>query len=182
MLKAFYTAIKARLQSIVVNTANPNPELPDIVTPVIKQVGVWNNQYTYEEEYKAIKYPHVFIEFASLPWESTGNKQQQASAIVRLHVGSRSIDYESLDHFDLLDVINYWLKGFSGTNFGTFTRVSTEIDHNRDELIAHVITYRVRVTDTSAVRNLINVQGDLLFMQVAVNNSVPKPDVPEPEE
>lgn len=181
MLNEFYTAIKGRLNSIVTVTPDPDPEKPDIITPLIKQVGVWNNQYAYEDQYPAFKFPHVFVEFVSLPWESTGGKLQQASAIVRLHIGSRSLNHENLDHFNLLDVINYWMSGFNGTNFGTFTRISTDVDNNFDELVAHVVTYRVRVADTSAVRQYVAVEGDLLFIQKAIFNGDLTPPIPEPE-
>lgn len=181
MLKEFYTAIKGRLNSIVTVTPDPDPEKPYIVTPVIQKVDMWNNQYQYEDQYPAFKFPHVFVEFVSLPWESIGGKAQQASAIVRFHIGSRSLNQDNLEHFDLLDVINYWMSGFNGTNFGTFTRISTDVDHLRDELVAHVVTYRVRITDTSAVRDFTTITGDKLFIQRAIFNSTPTPLIPEPD-
>ena len=171
MLKSFYNAIQARLWQIYTQgepTPNPDPEGDPIYPPavqVIKQVGWWNEQWAYEKELQPLKFPCVFIEIVSMPWEQFSNKVQQSTATIKLHIGSRTMDEDSVDHLDLIEIINYWITGFQGTNFGTFTRTGFEADHNHDALIAHTLTYKVRVQDNTAIRPRVRVEGDILVVE-----------------
>ena len=174
MLKDFFNAIQTRLGQIVTipdPIPNPDPEGEPIQPPpvqVLKQTGWWNEQWQFEQQGQPLKFPCVFIEFVSLPWEQLGNKVQQATAVIKFHIGSRSLDEDSVDHLDLIEIINFWLTGFQGTNFGTFTRTGFEADHNHDSLVAHSLTYKVRVQDNSAVRTRVRVEGDLLVIEPAI--------------
>lgn len=161
MLKDFYNAIVNRLGQIVTRPADPAAT----PLPVFKQIGWWNEQWATEKEITPLRFPCVFVEFVSLPYEQLGNKVQQATAVIKLHIGSRSMDDESVNHLDLLEVVNYAITGFQGTNFGTFTRTLLEVDHNHDTLVAHAITYRARIQDNTAVRPLVVIEGDLFVLE-----------------
>lgn len=160
MLKSFYNDILTHLGQLVTLPADPAQE----PVPVIKQKGWWNEQWANEKQLQPLKFPCVFVEFTSLPYEQLGNKVQQATATIRLHIGSRSMDEESVNHLDLIEAINYVITGFQGSNFGTFTRTALEVDHNHDTLVAHVLTYRVRIQDNTAIRPLVSVMGDLYVL------------------
>lgn len=162
MLKDFYNAIQTRLGSLVTPSTIPDAD----PIQVIKQKGYWNEQWAFEKENKALVFPCVFVEFTSFPFEQLGNKVQQANAVIKLHVGSRCMDYENLNHLDLVEAVNVVMTGFQGENFGTWTRTGLDIDHNHDSLIAHVLTYRVRIQDNTAVRPLIAVAGDKFLLQI----------------
>lgn len=159
MLKELYNAIKTHLESIV-DTNN---------VPVLKLVGMWNNQWEYEEKGSPLRFPCVYVEFLSLPWVQLGKFVQQSSAIIRLHVGSESMDPQSTVHLELLDIITKRMAGFQGTNFGTFTRQALEVDHNHDKLITHVFTFRTRITDLSAVHGSTPVFGDIFNLSFSTN-------------
>lgn len=174
MLKSFYNAIQTRLGQIVTIPApipNPDPEGEPIQPPsvsVIKQTGWWNEQWQFEQQGPPLKFPCVFIELVSFPWEQMGNKVQQATAVIKLHIGSRSLNEDSVDHLDLVEIINYWITGLQGTGFGSFTRTGFESDHNHDSLVAHSLTYKVRVQDDTAIRPLVRVIGDLLVIEKVI--------------
>ncbi|MDO9255423.1 MAG: hypothetical protein Q7U54_07925 [Bacteroidales bacterium] len=174
MLKSFFNAIQTRLGQIVTIPApipNPDPEGEPIQPPsipVIKQIGWWNEQWQFEQQNPALKFPCVFIELVSFPWEQLGNKVQQANAVIKFHIGSRTLDDDSVDHLDLIEIINYWITGFQGTNFGSFTRTAFEADHNHDSLVAHSLTYKVRVQDNTAIRPRVRVEGDLLVIDPGI--------------
>lgn len=160
MLKQFYNSIIERLNSITV--ASPSGGDPK---PLFAQTGYWNEQWAYEAQNSPLRFPCCFVEFASMPMESIGNKVQQSTAIVKIHLGSRSLNEDDISHFDIIEAVNYWISGFQGTGFSTFTRTAIEIDHNHDALVTHSITYRVRIQDDTAKRPLLRVDGDLLVIE-----------------
>lgn len=164
MLKELYNSVITRLDSLVTSPADPLAEK----VKVFNQLGYWNEQWQFEAQNKPLKFPCCFIEFVSVPWEQLGNKVQQGTLQMKLHIGQSSLDENNVNHFDLLEAVHYLMAGFSGTDFGTFTRTATEIDHNHDKLIAHAITFKVRVQDNTAVRPLVSVEGDLFVLEYAV--------------
>jgi len=148
-----FTAIKNRLKEITKD---------DGTTPVFSQVEMWNNQYTYEDEQKLIKYPHAYVGISDPEWMQLGNKVQQATLLIEIYVGSRSLNEADVKHLELVDIVNYWLTGFSGTGFSSFTRVGMSFDQDHDFLISHKLTFKTVFKDTSAVRGKISVAGDKL--------------------
>lgn len=164
MLKEFYNAILSRIDSLVIEPEDPKAD----PVKVIKQKGWWNEQWAYEKQNPALAFPCVFVEITTIPWEQLGKQVQQANALVRLHIGSRSLNDENVDHLDLIESLNYVMTGFQGTNFGSWTRISTDLDHNHDSLVAHVISYRVRIRDNTAIRPLISKLGDLFYLEINI--------------
>lgn len=163
MLKELYTAIAAKLAAIVdVNNQ-----------PVFKHIELFNNQWAHLNEIKPINYPCAMIEFTDIPFEQLGSTTQQANTLIRIHVGSHQLldnkygsanHSDTLKHLDLIDIVNNWMTGFNGTGFNSFTRVSLSTDHDHDNLIIHVITYRTRITDQGATRNKTRILGDKLVV------------------
>lgn len=164
MLKQVYNDIITRLNSLVTIPDDPDAD----PVKVIKLTGYWNEQWQFEKDNTPLRFPCCFVEFVAVPWEQLGNLVQQGPLQVKLHVGQSEMDENNVNHFDLLEAIHYLMAGFSGTNFGTFTRLATEIDHNHDKLIAHALTFRTRVQDNTAVRPLVSVEGDLFVLEVEV--------------
>lgn len=145
--------------------------------PVIESIDLWNNQWNYLEKEKVFGFPCVFIEFRSLPWTQLGGKQQQSSATIALHIGGRTnaasrwgnpqMDV-ALKHLRVIDAIHYVMSGWgSETGYmGSFTRILSENDHDHDDIIADVESYKVLVKDESAMPNFIKKVGDLFQLDI----------------
>ncbi len=167
MLKALYNAIAERLSNIQSQGA-----------PVLKQIELWNNQWAYEAEGIALQFPCCFIEFQNLPMEQVSQDRQQSTAVIALHLGAKTVTENAYgrpnhdkynEHLDLIDVVSYWMSRFSGTFFSTFRRISIDVDHNHDQLVAHKVTFHTRVNDDVAMRPKVQITGDII--QIDFENS-----------
>ncbi|MFZ4772355.1 MAG: hypothetical protein ACOYLO_19375, partial [Ferruginibacter sp.] len=80
-LEKFYIDIASHLSKIVDAEENP----------YFKTIDLWNEQWVNLKEEPAFAFPALFIEFASLPYKSIGNKVQTSEAIIKLHIGSKTL-------------------------------------------------------------------------------------------
>lgn len=142
MFSQLFTAIKTRLNEIT----------DDQSIPVFKQIDYFNNQYSFEENYKLMKFPHVYVEFSEPVWSPLGKRVQQATINVTLHIGSRTLNPADVSHLELIGIINYWITGLSGTGFSSFSRIGTVADQDHDEVTVHRSTFKTVVKDRSGVR------------------------------
>jgi len=161
----FYKAIAGKLNMIVdVNNK-----------PVIKTIDMWNNQWANMGTESPLAFPAVFIEFKTMNWKTIGGKHvQHADVAIALHVGSKVLTKSryndaqmnlALQHLELIDIIHKWITGFSGTNFNSFVRISSDHDSDHDEIIAHVETYKCVLEDSTAMPSYTHLEGDKLVIE-----------------
>lgn len=176
--KQFYLDVVSRLNSIV----------GDNDKPLIKTIDLWNEQWNFLDKIPAFAFPAVFIGFKSLPWTQLGKRRQSCDAIIEFHVGSYSLaetkngcinQNKGLAHLDLLDILHFWLSGWSAESnyFGSLTRVNSDFDHNHNAVVAHVESFKVRLVDDSAVKPIALVGGDIL--KIVISNGNPDIDPPQ---
>ena len=129
----------------------------------IEHFDLWNNQLNPPKDEEEIPFniPAVFLEYRPVDWSTMGNKQQQAEVTFNLIVVSESLVETSsnetaadrnfgLQHLQLLDNIFAVLQGFGGDCFGSITRTGLNMDHNHDQLLVHVLSFRTRLIDKAA--------------------------------
>lgn len=155
--------------------------LKAIVSPsgkeLIKTVDEWNNQWAYLDKEKPFEFPSVFVEFAQFPWRSIGGRVQMAVGTVNLHIGlrtaatSRHGNPQATTYYAnarVVDAIYAALSGWgSETGYmGSWSRTNSQRDHNHDDIIAHIETYRFTVKDTGAMPSYVKLEGDKLVVEV----------------
>lgn len=148
MRKQLYLAVIQRLKTIT----HPDGE------PVLKHFDLWNQNIAFIEQESIFAMPAVFIEFTPVSWKSLGGGVQTANIVFHLHIitatpGSAAdgstFQPDALQLFDLLDDVNRTLSGFRGEHFRQLQRVSSQTNHNHEELIESIETFSVNVDDVS---------------------------------
>jgi len=135
LFKAVETAIKA----IVDSDGNT----------VVKEFGLWNNQFDHEREETSFNFPAVFLEFASLPWELSkinpiksgelGNivkEQKGGPGVIVIHCGFSYMRDNEQAFEDLepkLELIYFAIQGLQGELFNPLQRIDErqDVEHNR---------------------------------------------------
>jgi hypothetical protein len=163
-LGQFYTDLANRLFNIVDENGKT----------IIQHIDLWNQQYN--DDYKEVfGHPAVFLEYKSLPMQSTGRRNQLGHLAFDLHIASATKAKSSmgsqftdrfLAHLELMDLINYWLTGWNGSYFGSIGRLGITPDHFYGDVIKHVVSYRCTIHDVSAVHQYTKVLGDKLVVTI----------------
>lgn len=169
---------KSLLESVYLDTGKRLLQLTDKGgKPIIQAIDLWNNQWQYLDKEKPFNFPCVFIEFVSIPWTQLGMREQQGTVTINLHIGSKTsapsrlgheLSTKWLEHLRVIDAIHHVLSGWgSETGYmSSFTRTASSHDHDHDDIIAHVETYRVTVKDTSAMATYIKKEGNLFVLDL----------------
>lgn len=128
---------------------------------IIKYFDLWNRQLDFLAEDSPADYPAVYIEFLPIEWQTLGEGVQDADFEFRLHIATRwfgqtysiapqEIASEQLDYLDIPNKIFKVLQGSCITNTNNIIRTNTEFDHNHENYIETVETYRCHIIDTQA--------------------------------
>lgn len=133
-----FNAIKEALEAVKVSN-----------DPLIRTIGLWNNQFAKETEETPINYPVCFIEFVPIRWNishqtarragSQGNiaKQQNGEiSIITIHIGFAEFTdgKDVLPTIDIVtDAVYFALQGLDGDLFTPLLRAEErqDIDHGR---------------------------------------------------
>lgn len=126
--------------------------VPDGWWRAVRHIDLWNHNVEFIEQEESWERPAVFVEFHPIEWRALViGKEYRADARVSLHVvtdwqgssasGSPFKD-ESLRVFDLLDAIHGVLSCQSGRTFCEFDLSGSSTNHNHEEIIENVETYR----------------------------------------
>ena len=127
-------------------------ELKEVGGGAIKHIDLWNHNVEYIEQEENWARPAVFVEFAPIQWQPTVNGVRYvAEPLVRLHIvtdwaGAASdgspFKEEALKVFDLTDEIHRRLAGLEGETFRAFDLVESTTNHNHEEIVETIETYR----------------------------------------
>ena len=149
MRKQLYKEIETALLSV----------LDDNKEQLIKYVDLWNNQVDDAEESEAFDTPAVFVEFNRIKWRTLGNKAQEGTVNLTLHIvtkknASTSNDSkfqdEELDALDLPDKIFTKLQNFKPTNSSYMVRTDTDFNNKDKELQDTKEAYEFTILNTLA--------------------------------
>ncbi len=163
MLADFYKAIADRLATKV---------------PRLNRVTLFNNQIEDAANQYELPTPCALVEFTSIAWSDQGRGIQNGEAVVSVIVASSHLgDFDhgavgqdqAVSSLRLLDEVHLALQGWGGDQWTAFSRVSTEVDHRRNSVVAHTMSYKCSVVDDTAdsyrrlteVHPTIVVQGDV---------------------
>lgn len=146
MRKEIYLAIIERLKTIVDGAG----------TAKIKHYDLWNMNVEYIDQETVWDMPAVFVEFAPIQWKEAGNGCQQATVTIALHIATpyegaaadgSIAQSDALGYFELLDDIHKALYGLKGSGFNALKRVSSQTNHNHEEIIESIETFSCMVID-----------------------------------
>lgn len=131
---------------------------------VIRHFDLWNEQVAFIEQEEAFDIPAVFVEFLPIQWQYGTDGARTADAQFRLHIvtgfkGSASAgspyQKDALLLFDLLDDITAALFRLSGEGFRDVQGIRSDTNHNHEEIIESLETFRVSMSDGRAARGRI---------------------------
>lgn len=139
-------------------------------TKLVKQVDLFNNQFAHLDEESVIKYPCVLIEFADIAWRQLGKHCQQGELTINLYVATRSkgrttiaerLTPPATEYLELLDALHIAMRDLRLAYASTFTRTASSTDHDHDDLIVNVESFRTIVVDDSAKLRKVKVKRDV---------------------
>lgn len=118
----------------------------------IRHIDLWNQNVQFIEQEESFPMPAVFVEFGPIEWGAWAQGvEYRAEPLVHLHVvtewkgsaahGSTQ-QKESLEVFDLLRHIHEQLTGLTGDEFTALDLVSSQTNHNHEDIVENIETYR----------------------------------------
>jgi hypothetical protein len=139
-MKSLYTAIKTKLELILDEDENQ----------VLKQVGVFNNQFerAEQQEQEPIFFPCAFVSFPEeIVWTNYGAGMQNADVLVRIYIGLETLENETMDIFDLKDKVFMALQGLKEDGFSQLVRVGEKTNEDWNGYYVFYQDYRTKVND-----------------------------------
>lgn len=137
---------------------------------LVKQVDLYNDQFSHLDEESVIKYPCVLIEFSDISWRQLGQHAQQGEITINLHVATRSKGRTTIadratppatEYLELLDDLHVAMRDLRLAYASTFTRTASSTDHDHDDMIVNVETFRTVVIDEAARPSAKRVKRDV---------------------
>lgn len=150
MIKEIYLQIQDALSNIKENNKN-----------AFEHFDMWNQNVEFLEQDDPFKAPAAFVEFVPFAWETIGNRVQEATIDIRLHIVTKWFGQSAkhspkqsqmLDYLNLPDQVLNELQSLEIGSIGTLTRISSEINHNHEKYVDSVEVYRLRVRSEEARR------------------------------
>ena len=128
---------------------------------IIKYFDLWNRQLDFLAEDSPADYPAVYLELLPVEWQNLTLGIQEADLEFRLHIATRwygqtystapqEVTSEQLDYLNLPSVIFKALQNSTITNCNSIIRTATEFDHNHENYIETIETYKCHIIDTNA--------------------------------
>ena len=117
----------------------------------IKHVDLWNHNVEFIEQETVWDRPAVFVEFCPIRWEAhQRGVSYRAEALVKLHIvtdwverlDTQGGDSEGLDDLDLSEAIHGVIGCMDGEKFSGFDIVETTTNHNHEDIVESIDTYR----------------------------------------
>ena len=110
----------------------------------IKHIDLWNHNVEFLEQEAPWPRPAVFIEFVPFKWHAiVPGVEYRAEPLINLHVVTDWTNQDAgISQFRLLDKIHGLLACLSGENFMEFDIDSSATNHNHEEIVENIETYR----------------------------------------
>ena len=128
---------------------------------IFEHFDLWNQNVDFLEQDTPFARPAVFVEFMPIQWKTIGNKVQEASLIIKLHIvtdwyeGTAKYNpgqSTALDYLDLPDKVIASLQNITVNGSSSLTRTLSVINHNHSKYLDSVEEYMAYIKDTSAVK------------------------------
>lgn len=129
MRKELYTAIVAKLKQ----------DVPEVV-----HIDLWNHNVEFIEQEEGWERPAVFVEFGSIVWEPNVGSGYRGKGLVRLHVVTDWLEGGQGAAWDLSNKIHKVLSGLCGNSFNGMELVTTDTNHNHEDILESIDSYEVR--------------------------------------
>ena len=151
MREELYRKLKTRLEALCINAAGEYYERPDeadmddeLYPRAIKHIDLWNHNVEFLEQEAPWPRPAVFIEFVPFKWHAiVPGVEYRAEPLINLHVVTDWTNQDAgISQFRLLDKIHGLLACLSGENFMEFDIDSSATNHNHEEIVENIETYR----------------------------------------
>jgi hypothetical protein len=157
MRKQLYLDIKSRLQSVT----------DEAGAPLFRHFDLWNRQVEFLEVETPFQRPAVFVEFDPMQWRTLGNRVQECTLTVRLHIVTEysfetadysPIESQSLEFLDIIVRVVATMQGFSTGYMNGWMRVRSVTNHDHETHVDSVEEYVCNLRDLSADRPMAAVQ------------------------
>jgi hypothetical protein len=150
MRAKLYLDVKNRLKSITGADGEP----------MFRHFDLWNRQVEFIEQETGIAFPAIFVEFAPIQWRTLGNRVQDATLTVRLHIVTEwfaetadhsPVEERALAYLDIADRVAAAMQGFAPEGAGAWMRSQSITDHDHGQYTDSVEEYVCNLRDLSAV-------------------------------
>ena len=129
MRKELYAAIVAKLKQDV---------------PEVGHIDLWNHNVEFIEQEEAWRRPAVFVEIGTITWSPFHGKWLRGKGQVRLHIVTDWIEGGQDAAWDLSNKIHKVLSGLCGYSFNGMELVTTDTNHNHEDILESIDSYEVR--------------------------------------
>lgn len=152
------------------------------MVPSLKEVRIYNNQFSKIDKEEAFVYPAALVEMATIDYTTMPQRNQAATLTIRVHIIGESITQGENNDFaiyELKEEVNSYLYGFTGDLFSPLERTHEETDNNHDNIYIYKIEYLTRfneliapISPKTAVINEIKVEYDLAIDNPVIRTGV----------
>lgn len=129
MRKELYNAIKAKLRQDV---------------PEVGHIDLWNHNVEFIEQEEGWERPAVFVEIGTISWSPFHGKGLRGKGQVRIHVVTDWLEGGQDAAWSLSDKIRQALTGLCGDSFNGMELVTTDTNHNHEDILESIDSYDVR--------------------------------------
>lgn len=129
MRKELYTAIVAKLKQDV---------------PEVGHIDLWNHNVEFIEQEGVWSRPAVFVEIGTISWSPFHGKGLRGKGLVRIHVVTDWLEGGQHAAWSLSDKIRQALTGLCGDSFNGMELVTTDTNHNHEDILESIDSYDVR--------------------------------------
>lgn len=129
MRKELYDAIKAKITSEVSE---------------VKHVDLWNHNVEFIEQEEGWARPALFLEFGVIDWSPLKGDAYRGKGTLNVHLVTDWTDGGQEASFALSEKVCKALDGMYGEKFGGMALMSTQTNHNHEEILESIDTYAVK--------------------------------------
>lgn len=129
MRKELYTAIVAKLKQ----------DVPEVV-----HIDLWNHNVEFIEQEEVWSRPAVFVEIGTISWSPFHGKMLRGKGQVRIHVVTDWLEGGQHAAWNLSNKIRKVLTGLCGDSFNGMELVTTDTNHNHEDILESIDGYDVR--------------------------------------
>jgi hypothetical protein len=129
MRKELYNAITAKL----------NAEVPEV-----GHIDLWNHNVEFIEQEESWERPAVFVEIGTISWSPFHGKGLRGKGQVRIHVVTDWLEGGQYAAWSISDKIRQALTGLCGDSFNGMELVTTDTNHNHEDILESIDSYEVR--------------------------------------
>lgn len=112
----------------------------------VKHVDLWNHNVEFIEQETAWETPAVFVEFRPISWETVKETLYRGTVDVTLHIVTAWTGRDTSETvWETADEVAEAIEGLSGAMFSGLRLAETRVNHNHEELVETLESYRCRV-------------------------------------